>query len=239
MASISTYYCPLECTEPSEKAFDFPATAITPQGSAILSRFSFSVSPMWRNQFNPLVSKGVIERLTVIGTTPNNSSGLSQGDNFIESSLDKGDFTRASRIRMYGEWKARSVCNNHETRTFVPLSLSHFCALFFATANVASIKHSKRLMAPRSSRSRASVSRIFRNTPDLTLADSDDNRLTKVEIALASQPRLRQCAISTSNHSVQLGHHGREVALGWRKARLTGEVPKLSIAHQLILCICP
>jgi hypothetical protein len=38
-----------------------------------------------------LGSKGVIERITVIGTIPNNSSGLSQGDNFIEGSLDKGD----------------------------------------------------------------------------------------------------------------------------------------------------
>jgi hypothetical protein len=82
--------------------------------------------------------------------------------------LDKGDFMRASRIRVQGEWKTRSVCNNHELRTFAPLGLSHFCAPFFATTNVPSMKHSERFMAPRSSRSRASVSRIFRNTPDLT-----------------------------------------------------------------------
>lgn len=85
---------------------------------------------MWRNHLNPLGCKGVIGRITVIGTIPNNSSGLSHGDNFIEGSLDKGDSMRASRIRVHGEWKTRSVCNNHELRTVAPLGLSHFCALF-------------------------------------------------------------------------------------------------------------
>ena len=126
MTPVPTYHRPLECIEPSEKTFDFPTVAITPQGSTILRYFAFSVPPMWRNHFNPLGSKGVIERITVIDTIPNNSSGLSQGDSFIEGSLDKGDFMRASRIRVHGEWKTRSVCNNHELRTFAPLGLSHF-----------------------------------------------------------------------------------------------------------------
>ena len=168
MTSIPTYHCPLECIEPSKKAFDFPTATVASQRTTILRYLSFPVAAMWRNQCNPLGSKGLIERITVIGTIPNNSSGLSQGDNFIEGSLDKGDFMRASRIRVHGEWKTRSVCNNHELRTFAPLGLSHFCAPFFATTKVPSMKHSERLMAPRSSRSRASASRILRNTPDLT-----------------------------------------------------------------------
>jgi hypothetical protein len=73
---------------------------------------------------------------------------------------------RAGRIRVHGERKTRSVRNDHELRTFPPLGLSHFCAPFFATANVPSMEH--RVMSPRSSRSRASASRIFRNTPDFT-----------------------------------------------------------------------
>ena len=52
-----------------------------------------------------------------MGTIPNNSSGLSHGDNFIEGSLDKGDLMRAGRIRVQGDWKTGSVCNNHELRT--------------------------------------------------------------------------------------------------------------------------
>ena len=96
MESIPTYHRPLEGIEPSEKALDFPTVAITQQRQGSLGCFSFAVPPMRRNQFNPLGSKGVIERITVIGTIPNNSSGLSQGDSFIEGSLDKGDFTSTS-----------------------------------------------------------------------------------------------------------------------------------------------
>ena len=166
--SVPTRHRSLKRIESCEKAFNFPTTAIPSQGATVLRCFAFSVPPVWRNHLNPLGSKGVIERITVIGTIPNNSSGLSHGDNFIEGSLDKGDFMRASRIRVQGEWKTRSVCNNHELRTFAPLGLSHFCAPFFATTKVPSMKHSERFMAPRSSRSRASASRIFRNTPDFT-----------------------------------------------------------------------
>ena len=165
---VPACHCPLERIEPSKKPFDFPTATITPQGATILRCFTLSIAPMWCDHLNPLGSKGVIERITVIGTIPNNSSGLSHCDNFIEGSLDKGDFMRTSRIRVQGEWKTRSVCNNHELRTFPPLGLSHFCAPFFATTNVPSMKHSERFMAPRSSRSRARASRIFRNTPVLT-----------------------------------------------------------------------
>lgn len=168
MESIPPRHCSLKRIEPSKKAFNFPAAVIAPQGTAILSCFALSIAPVWCNHLNPLGSKGVIERITVIGTIPNNSSGLSHGDNFIEGSLDKCDFMRASRIRVQGEWKTRSVCNNHELRTFAPLGLSHFSSPFFATTNVPSMKHSERFMAPRSSRSRASASRTFRNTPDFT-----------------------------------------------------------------------
>ena len=165
--SVPSSHCSFKRIEPCEKAFDFPATSISPQGTTILCCFTFPVTPV-RRHLNPLDSKGVVERITVVGTIPNNSSGSSHGDNFIEGSLDKGDFMRGSRIRVQDEWKTRSVCNNHELRTFAPLGLSHFCAPFFAITNVPSMKHSERLMPPRSSRSRARASRIFRNMPDLT-----------------------------------------------------------------------
>lgn len=123
---------------------------------------------MWRNHLNPLGSKGVIERITAIGTLPNNSSGLSHGDNFIEGRLDKGDFMREqveSVCTASGRPEASAI-----TISFVPLPrlvFPTFAPLFFATTNVPSMKHSERLMAPRSSRSRASASRIFRNRPAL------------------------------------------------------------------------
>ena len=164
---VPACHCPPERVEPGKKPFDFPAATITPQGTTILRCLAFSIAPMWRHHPNPLGSRGVIGRNTVMGTIPNNSSGLSHGDNFIEGSLDRGDLMRAGRIRVQGERKTGSVCNGHEPRTLAPPGLSHFCAPFFATTNVPSMKHSERFMAPRSSGSRASASGMFRNTPVL------------------------------------------------------------------------
>jgi hypothetical protein len=82
------------------------------------------------NQFNPLGRQPLIERITIVGTIPHKSSGPSQGEGFSQRCLDKGDFMWRSRSRVHGEWKTRSVCNNHELRTFAPLGLSHFGPLF-------------------------------------------------------------------------------------------------------------
>src|SRR4029078_3745089 len=86
-------------------------------------------------------------------------------DGLSEGSFDKGDLMWRSRSRVHGEWKTRSVCNNHELRTLSPLGLSHCEAPFFATTKVPSIKHSERSIFPRSSKSRANASRIARNSP--------------------------------------------------------------------------
>lgn len=83
---VPACHCPLERIEPGKKSFDFPTATITPQGATILRCFTLSIAPMWCDHLNPLGSKGVIERITVIGTIPNNSSGLSHCDNFIEGS---------------------------------------------------------------------------------------------------------------------------------------------------------
>jgi hypothetical protein len=45
------------------------------QRAAIPRRLAFSVSPVWRDHLNPLGGKGVIERITVIGTISNNCPG--------------------------------------------------------------------------------------------------------------------------------------------------------------------
>ncbi len=155
----------LEFVEPCEQALNLPSSFVSAQHSPILGSGPFSVVSMRCNQFNALGCQRLIERITVVGAIPNKSSGSSQGDGFIERSLDKGDFMWASRSRVHPEWKTRSVCNNHELRTLAPLGLSHFRAPFFATAKVPSMKHSARSICPRSSRSRASASMILRSTP--------------------------------------------------------------------------
>ena len=235
---VPACHCPPERVAPGKKPFDFPAATITPQGATILRCLAFSIAPMWRHHPNPLGSRGVIGRITVMGTIPNNSSGLSHRDNFIEGSPDRGDLMRAGRIRVQGERKTGSVCNGHESRTLAPPGLSHFCAPFFATTNVPSMKHSERLMAPRSSGSRASASGMFRNTPVLPHLPNRRSRLMRTGISPASQPRRHQCAIATRCRSVQGGHHEQDAFPARRKPHLQGEVPELPIVHLLIPGIC-
>ena len=72
---------------------------------------------MRRDQRNALSRKALIERITVVGTIPDKSLGSSQREGLSEGSFDKGDLMWRSRSRVHGEWKTRSVCNNHELRT--------------------------------------------------------------------------------------------------------------------------
>lgn len=168
MATIPSGQGSLVLVHPGEQPLNLPSAAVTPECSAILRSSPNAVLPVRRNQFVSLGCQLLIERITVVGTIPHNSSGSSHGDGLSERRLDKGDFMWRSRSRVHGEWKTRSVCNNHELRTLAPLGLSNFGAPFFATVKVPSMKHSVRSIPPLSSRSRASASSIFRSTPAFT-----------------------------------------------------------------------
>ena len=102
-AVFPTNYYFSEFVKPRKKAFDFPSPFISAKHSTILRGGLFAVLPMRRDKFNSLASKGFIKRIAVIGTIPDNSSGPSHCDNFIERSLHKFDFMRVSRIRVQGD----------------------------------------------------------------------------------------------------------------------------------------
>jgi hypothetical protein len=159
---------PSELVEPGEQAFDLPASMVATQYASVLGRRLLAVPLVRRDHLDTIVNESRIERITVIGTIPDKSLGQSNGDSFIDGSVDKGDFMRASRIRVHGEWKTCSVRNCHELRTFAALGLSHFAPPFFATMNVPSMKHSDRSISPRNSRSCANLSNKRRSVPSLT-----------------------------------------------------------------------
>ena len=178
MAAIPAGQSSFVFVHPGEQALDLPSAPIAPECSSILSCRADAVLPVRGDQFDALGCQLLIERITVVGTIPHNSSGSSHGDGLSERRLDKGDFMWRSRSRVHGEWKTRSVCNNHELRTFAPLGLSDFGAPFFATVKVPSMKHSVRSIPPRSSRSRARASSIFLRAPAFT---QRLNRLKQVD----------------------------------------------------------
>lgn len=157
-----------EGVQPREQALDLPSPFVSAQRPAVLSRRFNPILSVRGDQLNVIGSEPCIERITVVGTIPDKSLRQSQGDSLIDDSFDKGDFMWASRSRVHGEWKARSVRNCHELCTFAPLGLSHFAPPFFATMNEPSMKHSDRSISPLISRSCASASSNRRKVPSLT-----------------------------------------------------------------------
>lgn len=154
--------------EPGKEAFNLPTPAVAPQRAAVLCNRFDAIGSVRRDQFDTLLSERLIERIAVVGKIPDKSLGSSHGDGLSEGIFNKGDFMWRSRSRVHGEWKTRSVCNNHELRAFAPLGLSDFGAPFLATLKDPSMKHSDSSIPPRSSKSLASASITDRSTPSPT-----------------------------------------------------------------------
>src|SRR5689334_16062913 len=157
-----------EVLQPSKQPLDLPSAAIPAQSPAVLCRRFAPVHLVRRDHFDSCGSQLCIQRVAVIRPVADQSFGLLVGKNFSESFSDKGDFMRRSRRRVYGERKTIAVCHRHELRTFAPLGLSHSEAPFFATTNVASMKHSDRSKSPRRLRSSARASNTCRSVPSRT-----------------------------------------------------------------------
>jgi hypothetical protein len=90
MTSIPAGDHALVLVELSKQALDFPAPPITTQRSAVLASYTLATAPMWRDQFDAAGSQCLVERIAVIGTIPNKSSGSSHGEGFSEGSKDQG-----------------------------------------------------------------------------------------------------------------------------------------------------
>jgi hypothetical protein len=153
---------------PSEQSFHAPATNIASQGPSILGFGFDTIITMGRDYFDTILLKFAIERIRVIRSITNESSGSRSKEAALESLSNKGDFMWRSRRKVYGERKTSAVCHCHELRALAPLGFSDTGAPFFATTKVASMKHSSKLNLPRSSRSLASDSSIARNLPERT-----------------------------------------------------------------------
>lgn len=157
-----------EVLQPSEEPLDLPPSSIATQRPAVLGHWLAAVVAVRRNELYALRSELSIEAIAVISSVPDELVRRVVGKSLIESALDKGDFMRVSRRRVRGERNTSAVCHCHELRTLAPLGFAHCSAPFFATTNVASIKHSLKSSLPRLRKSSASASSTPRSTPDRT-----------------------------------------------------------------------
>lgn len=166
--ALVTHHQSAKVLQPAKQPFDFPASAVTPQGSSILRRGFRSVLSVRSDHLDPLLGQSFIQRVAVIGFIPDQPFRPCGGKGRSESLLDKGDFMRRSRCRVDGDRKTRAVGHRHELRTLAPLGLSHPEPPFFAITKVPSRKHSERSSWPRWRRSSAKASSTRRKVPSRT-----------------------------------------------------------------------
>jgi len=154
-------------TQPRKQAFDFPTPFVTAKFSAVLGWGAFAIGFVRRNKLNLEFFQLLIQRIRIICFIADYPWRSLVGEAFTDGALDQFDLVWRSRLREDGERKTKAVCHCHEFRAFAPLGLSNFEPPFLAETNVPSIKVSDKSSLPRSSKSWAKVSNIFRSLPSL------------------------------------------------------------------------
>ena len=156
--------------EPTDQPLHLPAAFVSTQLSTILGLRLAPVAPVRSNQLDTLRFERRVKRIGVVCFVSDEFFRRGYNESSLQSSLNKGDFMRRSTLNVYGEWKTSSICNHHDLCTLAPLGLSDTTAPFFATTKVPSMKHSDKLISPRSSKSRAKACSTRSSTPERTHA---------------------------------------------------------------------
>src|SRR6202051_3605376 len=92
--------------QPRKQAFDFPSTAIAPQGAAILGQSSGASGSVWCNHFNAVVlHQPLIESVTVVGAIADQPFGEVGEESLFECGFDEFGFMRRSAGHVQGDRK--------------------------------------------------------------------------------------------------------------------------------------
>ena len=167
MIFVTHNYSP-KVTQPRKQSFNFPTPFVAAKFSPVLRFGAFAVRFMRRNKFDGEFFQLFIQRVRIICFVTDYPLWSLIGEPLRKSSLDQFDLVWRSTFCADGERKTKAICHCHEFRAFAPLGLSHFKAPFLAETNVPSIKVSDKSSFPRSNKSWAKVSSIFRSLPSLT-----------------------------------------------------------------------
>src|ERR1700733_8222841 len=154
--------------QPGKEPFDFPATHVTAQRSAVLCRHT-PVDFVERNQLRAvLLHELFIQPVAVVRFVANQTLRDLGHDARFQCGGDQFHFSRRSALCPQGERKTMAVCNAHDLVTLAPLSFPDVSPPFLAGTKVPSTKHSFKSNPPASWRCCASVSNKFCITPDFT-----------------------------------------------------------------------
>jgi hypothetical protein len=153
--------------QPREQAFDFPATAITPQRTAILGPSSGACGSVWCNHlYGVVLHQPLIEAVAVVGAIADQPFGEVGEESLFECGFDEFGFMRRSAGHVHGERKTMAVADRHDFAALTASSRADGGAPFFAELKLASTNASLRSSLPRSRKSSASFWSNCNSTPE-------------------------------------------------------------------------
>jgi len=154
-----------EVLQPTDRAFDFPATPIASQSSAILSGRLDSVAAMRADQLDAAPLQALTQWIAISSSIVDQVTRDSTKDSFYEQRLNECYFVRAGACRIGSEREALGVGKNHNLGALASLRLTDLMTPFFAEANVPSAKVSSLFTRPRRSRFRTNRVQAFSQMP--------------------------------------------------------------------------
>jgi len=160
-------------TEPGKGAFDFPAFAITTQGSAILGGWFFAVDLMWHNQLDAAALQAKTERIAVIGFISDQALGFlawttppaTRHRNPSQGGFQQLHLRWGGGFQMDSQRNTLTVDHHHPLCAFPPLGFANPKPPFLAGAKLPSAKASLQSNCPRWSSVARKVRQISNHTP--------------------------------------------------------------------------
>src|SRR2546422_239827 len=126
--------------QPSEKAFDFPATTVTAQLATVLGQIR-AVGAVGRDHANAVLAPQLaVQGVAVVGRIADHSFRPSTGETVLEGAFDEFRFMRRSAGNVAGDRKTMAVCDRHDFTAFSSASRADSSAPFFAELKLASMK---------------------------------------------------------------------------------------------------
>jgi hypothetical protein len=160
--------------EPSERAFDLPAAAVSTQGSAILRARLTAIPAMRRDQLDASRRQLRAQRIAVEGPIGNNALysrtrsaaavwlvHADRGERFLR----EPDLVRGRRVKLLSQRNTLAVDHHHPLRALAPLGFSDFRAPFLAGAKLPSRNDSLQSSCSRSFSSARNARQMVSQTP--------------------------------------------------------------------------
>ena len=158
--------------QPGEGALDFPAIAITPQGSSVVERGFATAAPVRRDQENAPLQQSPAQWVAVVSAIGDDAQGpLSWSPPFLrhrdlgQGAFGQFYFRRAGAAQLDSQRNTRAVDHHHPLRAFAPLGFADAEAPFLAGAKLPSRKLSLQSSLWRWSSSQRKVLQILSQTP--------------------------------------------------------------------------